>query len=75
MKADEPANTKTCERTEGAATAVQALRGDSCFANRVDPGPKTDSTFFGVMVEPPDLPFRDDILVEDGGASPKSCLP
>ena len=30
MKADGPANTKTQERTEGAATAVQAMRGDSC---------------------------------------------
>ena len=30
MEADGPANTKTQERTEGAATAVQAMRGDSC---------------------------------------------
>ena len=30
MEADGPANTKTRERTEGAATAVQAMRGDSC---------------------------------------------
>ena len=30
MEADGPANTKTRERTEGAATAVQAMHGDSC---------------------------------------------
>ena len=30
MEADETANTKTREGTEGAATAVQAMRGDSC---------------------------------------------
>ena len=28
MEADGPVNTKTRERTEGAATAVQAMRGD-----------------------------------------------
>ena len=30
MEADGHANTKTQERTEGAATAVQAMRGNSC---------------------------------------------
>ena len=30
MEADGPANAKTRERTEGAATAVQAMPGDSC---------------------------------------------
>ena len=35
METDEPANTKTRERTEGAATAVQAMRGDSFSAHRV----------------------------------------
>ena len=28
-----------------------------------------------MMAEPPDLPFRDDVLVENGDVSPKSCLP
>ena len=65
MKADRPANTKTRERTEGATTAVQAMRGDSCSATRVDPGPKTKSACFGVMTEPPDFPFRDDVLVQN----------
>ena len=27
------------------------------------------------MAEPPDLPFRDDVLVENGAALLKSCLP
>ena len=33
IEADETANTKTQERTEGAAKAVQAMRGDSCTAD------------------------------------------
>ena len=74
-EADGPANTKTRERSEGSATAVQAMHGDSCTAQRVQDGPKTNSTCFGVMAEPSDLPLRDDILVENGAASPKSCLP
>ena len=75
MEADGPSNTKTRERTEGAVTAVQAMYGDSFSACRVDPGPNTNSTSFGMMAEPPDLPCRDDVLVENGDASPKSCLP
>ena len=39
MEADGPASTKTRERTEGAATALQAMHGDSCSADRVDPDP------------------------------------
>ena len=35
MEADGPADTKTCERTEGAAKAVQAKRGNSCIAQKV----------------------------------------
>ena len=52
MEADGPAGTKTRERTEGAATAVQAMHGDSGSATRVDPGPKTNSTSFGMKAEP-----------------------
>ena len=74
MVADGQANTKTRERTEGATTAVQTMHGNSCSATRVDPSPKT-LTCFGVMVEPHDLPFRDDVLVENGDASPRSCFP
>ena len=75
MEADGPANTKTRERTEGAATAVQAMRGDSFSGRRVESGPKNNSTSVGMMAEPSALPCRDDVLVENGDASPKSCLP
>ena len=34
MEADGPADTKTRERTEGAATAVQVMHGDSCTTQR-----------------------------------------
>ena len=74
METDGPADTKTRERTEGAAKAVQAKHGESCTARRVQDGPKT-STCFGVMAEPPAPPCRDDVLVENGAAAPKSCLP
>ena len=47
MEVDGHANTKTRERTEGAAIAVQAMRGDSFSACRVDPGPNTNLTSFG----------------------------
>ena len=75
MEADGPANTKTSERAEGAATSVQAMHGDRCSATRVDPDPKTNSISFGVMAEPLDLPCREDVLIKDGAAAPKSCLP
>ena len=74
MEADGPADTKTRECTEGAAKAVQAMYGDSFSASRVDPGPKTNSTSFGVKADPPALPCRDDVLIEKGAAAPKSCL-
>ena len=74
-EADGPANTKARERMEGSVTAVQAMYGDSCSVTRVEPGPKIHSTCLGVMAEPPDLSFRDDVLVENGAASPKPCLP
>ena len=74
MEADGLANTKTRENTESAATAVQAMHGESFSAYRVDSGPKT-STSFGVNAEPPALPCRDDVLIESGDYAPKSCLP
>ena len=69
MEADVPADKKTRERTEGAATAVQAKHGDSCSANRVDPDSMC-STIFGVKAEPPALPCRDDVLIDNGAAVP-----
>ena len=74
MEADEHVNTKTRERTGGAATVVQAMRGDSCSARQVEPGPKASASF-GVKAEPPALLCRDDVVVERGDAAPKSCLP
>ena len=74
MEANWSANTKTQERTEGAATAVQAMRGDSCTTEqKVQNGAKTSITF-GMEAEPPDLPCREDVLIEDGATMPKSCL-
>ena len=74
-KADGHANTKTQEHTEGAAKVVQAMRGDSCTAEyKVQDGPKTSITF-GVEAELPDLPCREDVMVEDGATAPESCLP
>ena len=76
MKADGPADTtKTRERTEGAAIAVQVMRGDCFSARRVEPGPNTNSTSFGVKAGPPALPCRDDSVVESGTAAFESCLP
>ena len=50
------------------------MHGDSFSACRVDPGPKA-STSSSVKAKPPALPWRDDVLVQDGAAAPKSCLP
>ena len=73
IEADGYANTKTQERTEGAAKAVQAMRGASCTAEqKVQDGPKT-SIIFGVEAEPPDLLCREDALVEEGATSPEFC--
>ena len=75
MEADGQVDTKTRERTEGAATAVQAMRGDCFSACRTEPGPNTNSTSFGVKAESPALPYRDDVGVKCGAAASKSCLP
>ena len=51
------------------------MREDSCTtAQKVHDGPKT-SISFGVVAKPPDLPCREDILVENDATSPESCLP
>ena len=51
------------------------MRGDRCTtAEKVQDEPKTSITF-GVEAEPPDLPCREDVLVEEGATSPESCLP
>ena len=73
MKAYVTADEKTLEPTEGAATAVQAIHGDSFFAKKIQDGPKS-STTFGVKAKPPALPCKENVLVENGTAAPKSCL-
>ena len=75
IEADGQADTDTRERTEGAATAIQAMRGDCFSARRVEPGPNTNSTSFGVKAEPPALSCRDDVAVECGTAASESRLP
>ena len=58
-----PSDIKTCERTEGAAVAVQAKHGDSCSANQVDPDPMCLTSFGGDSTGPPALLCsRDDAL-------------
>ena len=74
-EARQPRLPKTRERTEGAATAVQAMQGDGFSARRVEPGPNTNSTSFGVKAETNALPCRDDVVVESGGVASELCLP
>ena len=75
MEAGVPAYKKTRERTEGVATAVQAKHGDSCSANRVDSDPMRLTSFGDDSTGPLTLScLRDDALVSNGAAAPKSCL-
>ena len=74
MKTDVPADERPRQGTEDAAKAVRAMDGDSFSANRVQAGPRTTSTSFIVKAEPPALPCRDDVLVENSAAAPKLCL-
>ena len=73
MEADGPTNKKTRERTEGTATAVQAMHGDSCSTDRVDPDPMCSTSFGGDCTGPPAPPCS--ALVDNRAAAPKSCLP
>ena len=56
MEADGQADTKTSEHSEGAATAVQAVRGDRCSANRVDLDPMCSTSFGDDCTGPPAPP-------------------
>ena len=76
MMADGPANTKTREHTERAATAVQAMHGDSCSADWVDPDPMCSTSFGDDCIGPPAPPCSgENTLVDNCAATPKSCLP
>ena len=75
IEADVQADTKTREPMEGAATAVQAMHGDSCSANRVDLDPICSTSFGSDLTGPPALPCsRDDALVGNGAGAPTSSL-
>ena len=75
MEADGPSDTKTRERTEGAAKAVQAKHGNSCSANRVDPDAMCSTSFSDDSTGLLALSCsRDGALVGNGAAAPKSCL-
>ena len=75
MVVDGQADTKTRECTEGAATAVQAIHGDHCSANRVDPDPMCSTSFGDDCIGSPAPPCsRGDTLVDNGAAAPKSCI-
>ena len=70
-----PADKKTHERTEGAATAVHAKHGNSCSANRVNSDPKSSTSFSDDSTGPPASPCsRGNTLVGNGAAAPKSGL-
>ena len=76
MEADVQADTKTRERTKGAATPVQVMHGVSCFSNRVYPDSICSTNFGDDCIEPPALPCsRDDAVVDNSAAAPKSCPP
>ena len=74
MKADRPANTKTRERKEGAAKAVQAMHGDSFSTSRVDSGPLKLNQFRheGRTSRSPLQGWRSG---RERRCAPKSCLP
>ena len=76
MVADGQADTKTRERTEGAATAVQVMYGDSCSADRVDPDPMCSTSSGDDCTGPPAPPCSgENALVDNRAAAPKSCFP
>ena len=74
MEADVISDSKTGKRTEGAAAADQAKRGDSYSSKKIQAGP-TSSTSFDMKAKPSALPCtRDDVLVDIGAAAPKQCI-
>ena len=57
MEPDGPPDTKSRKRTEGAAKAVQAMYGNSCSANRVDPDPMYSTSFGNELHRTSDTPL------------------
>ena len=75
IEVDVPEYKKTRESKEGAAAAVQAMHEDSFAANWVDPDPKRSIRFGDDFTGLPAVfCSRDDALVGNGAAAPKSCL-
>ena len=75
METDGQAETKTRERTEGAATAVQAMHGDSYSATLVYPDPMCSTSFGDDCTGPSAPPYSgENALVDNGAVAPKSCL-
>ena len=76
IEADVPSDTKTYERTEGAAAAVQAKHGHSCSVKSVQAGRQVlPASVMTPSTGPLALPCsRDDALVDNSTAAPKSCL-
>ena len=76
MEADGPADTKTCERTEGAAKVTHAMHRNSCSANRVDSDPVCSTNFDEDCTGPLALPFsREDAPVPRLGAGIRPFRP
>ena len=75
MEADGSANTKTRKRTEGAATAVQAMHGDSCSADRVDLDSMCSTSSGDNCTGPPAPPCSGrNVLIDNRAAAPKLSL-
>ena len=76
MEVDGQASTKTRERTGCAATAVQAMHGDSFSATRVDPDPMCSTSFGDGCTGPPAPPlFRAECPGRQRRCDAQSCLP
>ena len=74
IEADVPSDTKTHKRMED-AIAVQAKHEGSCSASQVDPNPMCLTNYGDDFTRSPTLPCsRNNALVDNGVATPKSCL-
>ena len=68
--------TRRLASTRRAATAVKAMRGDSCSVDRVDLYPMCSTSSGDDCTGPPAPPsLGENALVENRAAAPKSCHP